>query len=65
MCTSKLILILLTIVIGGSVAAVDMLPVTLSPVNNTESRSCQSAASVTEIKAKILGSLYKLKLILT
>ena len=44
--------------IGGSIAVVDMLPVTLSPVNNTESRSCQSAASVTEInKAEILGSL--------
>ena len=43
--------------IGGSVAEVDMLPVTLYPVTNTESRSCQSAASVTKLKAEILESL--------
>ena len=51
MCASRLVLILLTIVIGGSVAVVDMLPV----IDKTETRSC--AASVTEIKAEILGSL--------
>ena len=57
MCASRLVLILLTIVIGGSVAEVDMLPVALSPVTNTENRSCQSAASVTKMKAEILESL--------